>query len=83
VAQPALGGLPKWQLVYYYFRWWQADDTLEKLNFALNCRERERLGKQDSPGLLCIDSQAVKVAPFVAAQTGRTATRRSRAVGGT
>ena len=29
----------KWQLVYYYFRKWQADGTLKKLNWALNIWE--------------------------------------------
>lgn len=35
-------GFPKWQLVYYYFRKWKADGTLERLNWDLNRRERER-----------------------------------------
>ncbi len=60
----------KWPLVYYYFRKWQADGTLEKLNWQLNIRERKRVKKQDSPSLLCIDSQSIKVASFVAQQTG-------------
>ena len=61
---------PKWQLVYYYFRKWQADGTLEKLNFSLNRLERKRQGKQASPSLMCIDSQSVKVSPFVGEETG-------------
>ena len=61
---------PKWQLVYYYFRKWKADGTLEKLNWDLNRRERKRLDKQDTPSQLSIDSQSVKVAPFVGEQTG-------------
>lgn len=61
---------PKWELVYYYFRKWQADGTLERLNWRLNIRERKRVGKEDSPSLLCIDSQSIKVAPFVSEQTG-------------
>jgi transposase len=42
---------PKWQLVYYYFPKWQADGTLEKLNFSLNIRERKRQGRE--PPLVC------------------------------
>ena len=61
---------PKWPLVYYYFRKWQADGTLEKLNWQLNIRERKRVEKEDSPSLLCMDSQSIKIAPFVKQQTG-------------
>ncbi len=60
----------KWQLVYYYFRKWQGDGTLDRLNWQLNIQERKRVKKKDSPSLLCIDSQSIKVAPFVAQQTG-------------
>ncbi len=61
---------PKWQLVYYYFRKWQADGTLERLNWQLNIRERQRLKKAATPSLLSIDSQSVKVAAFIGADTG-------------
>ncbi|ARS38150.1 IS5 family transposase [Pontibacter actiniarum] len=61
---------PKWQLVYYYFSKWQQDGTLERLNFRLNIGERERQGKKASPSLMSIDSQSVKVAPFVGEETG-------------
>jgi transposase len=37
--------LPRWEQVYYYFRKWQSDGTLEKLNWSLNIKERERQGK--------------------------------------
>ena len=29
-------GFPKWQLVYYYFRKWQKDGSLERLNWGMN-----------------------------------------------
>ena len=61
---------PKWQLVYYYFRKWQTDGTLERLNWSLNRRERERLGKEETPSLFSIDSQSVKVASFIGENTG-------------
>lgn len=61
---------PKWQLVYYYFRKWQTDGTLERLNWSLNRQERKRLGKEDTPSLFTIDSQSIKVAPFIWADTG-------------
>ncbi|WP_187270113.1 transposase, partial [Pontibacter qinzhouensis] len=61
---------PKWQLVYYYFRKWQRDGTLERLNWSLNKLERQRVNKEPTPSQLHIDTQSVKVAPFVAEDTG-------------
>lgn len=63
-------GFPPWQLVYYYFRRWKADGTLESLNWALNIRERRRQGKEDSPSMLSIGTQPVKVGPFISLETG-------------
>ena len=54
-----------WQSVYYYFRRWKQDGTLERLNSILNQKERERQGKESTPSLLCIDSQSIKSVPFV------------------
>ena len=59
-----LCGLP-WQSVYYYFRRWKQDGTLERLNSILNQKERARQGKESTPSLLCIDSQSIKSVPFV------------------
>lgn len=59
-----------WQVMYYYFRKWQSDGTLTKLNDCLNKLERKRQGKQDTPSLLCIDSQSIKVAPFISQEKG-------------
>ena len=56
---------PPWQSVYYYFRTWKADETLEKLNWSLNKKERKRQEKEEVPSLFCIDTQSVKTAPFV------------------
>lgn len=61
---------PKWQSVYYYFRKWQGDGTLERLNTGLNKRERKRVKKEETPSLLSIDSQSVKAAPFIAEEKG-------------
>ncbi len=54
-----------WQVIYYYFRKWKKDGTLERLNSELNKKERKRQGKSDTPSMLCIDSQSVKSVPFV------------------
>jgi transposase len=61
---------PPWQSVYYYFRKWQANGVLVRLNTELNKRERLRLGKPATPSLLSIDSQSIKVAPFIEQATG-------------
>jgi transposase len=61
---------PKWQSVYYYFRKWQTNGVLERLNTELNKRERVRLGKPETPSLLSIDSQTVKIAPFISQAKG-------------
>lgn len=59
-----LSSIP-WQSVYYYFRRWKQDGTLERLNAILNQKERARQGKESTPSLLCIDSQSIKSVPFV------------------
>lgn len=59
-----------WQVIYYYFRKWYSDGTLERLNNELNKRERKRQGKQATPSLLCIDSQSIKSVPFVNQERG-------------
>ena len=59
-----------WQLVYYYFRKWKNDGTLERLSCELNKYERKRQGKNPTPSLLCIDSQSVKSVPFVKQDRG-------------
>ena len=61
---------PPWQSVYYYFRKWQADGWLEKLNSQLNQAERLRQKKAATPSLLCIDSQSVKSVAFVSEDKG-------------
>ena len=58
-------GFAKWQLVYYYFRKWQQDGTLERLNWGMNRWERKRVGKEETPSMIIIDSQSIKTAPFI------------------
>lgn len=59
-----------WQVIYYYFRKWKANGTLERLNSELNKIERKRQGKEQTPSLLCIDSQTIKSVQFVNQQKG-------------
>lgn len=56
---------PKWELVYYYFRKWSENGSLDRLSSQLNQKERHRQGKAATPSLLCIDSQSIKSAPFI------------------
>lgn len=52
---------PKWQLVYYYFRKWEAEGLIEYIHEELRKQVRRKHGKQDSPSLGLLDSQSVKV----------------------
>ena len=61
---------PPWKSVYYYFRKWQKDGTLERLNTSLNQKERERQGKESTPSMLSIDSQSIKVSSFISKDKG-------------
>lgn len=69
VADSAGESFPEWHLVYYYFRSWKANGTLEKLNWQLNKRERNKQQKEETPSLLNIATQSTKVALFVHEQT--------------
>ncbi|RMG80965.1 MAG: IS5 family transposase [Bacteroidetes bacterium] len=61
---------PPWQSVYYYFRKWHSIGILERINNEANKKERLRQGKEETPSLVCIDSQSVKVAPFINEEKG-------------
>lgn len=67
---------PPYAIVYYYFRRWNTDGTLVRLNEALNRRERKRVGKAQSPSILSIDTQSVKAAPFVQQERGIDGNKR-------
>lgn len=42
---------PKWNAVYYYFQKWTADQTLFRLNAALNDLDRVNKEKEAKPSL--------------------------------
>ena len=67
---------PPWQSVYYYFRRWRKDGTLERLNAALNQNERICQGKEPTPSMVCIDTQSIKVAPFIDQDKGIDGNKR-------
>lgn len=67
---------PPWNIVFYYFRKWKDDGTLQKLNEGLNRKERLRQGKEETPSMLSIDSQSIKVAPFINKEKGIDGNKR-------
>jgi len=52
--------LPPWQTVYFYFRIWRNDGTLERIHTALRERARRQVGREPTPSAAIIDSQSVK-----------------------
>ena len=67
---------PPWRSVYYYFLKWKNDGTLQKLNEGLNQKERIRQGKEPTPSMISIDSQSIKVAPFINQDKGIDGNKR-------
>jgi len=59
------GPFPPLQSVYYYFRKWTKDNTIQLIMNTLASRERRRQNRKDSPSLLIVDSQSIKLAPFI------------------
>ena len=53
---------PKWQLVYYYFRKFEATGLIETLHDIVREKVRVKKGKEVSPSLGLVDSQSVKTA---------------------
>ena len=61
---------PPWQTVYYSFRQFKLRGVWEELLDSLVVKERKRQQREDTPSLLAIDSQSVKIMQFIAEQTG-------------
>jgi putative transposase len=51
---------PPWQRVYYYWRKWRRDGTLERIHTVLREQLRVALGRDPQPRAGRVDSQAVK-----------------------
>ncbi len=52
----------KWQVVYYYFRKWQALGVVEQLHEWLYQQTRQQRGRSAFPTVAVIDSQSIKTA---------------------
>jgi transposase len=73
---------PPWGTVYWYFRIWKRDGTLDRLHDALRGDLRAAEGRHRQPSAAIIDSQSVKTTE----KGGSAATmveRRSAAASGT
>ncbi len=70
--------LPPGTIVYWYFRCWKKDGTLDRLHDEL----RAAAGRRRQPSAAVIDSQSVKTTER-GGRTGSTPTRRSTAASGT
>lgn len=67
---------PPWQTVYYHFRQFKLRGVWEELLDSLLVKERKRQERLDTPSLLAIDSQSVKIMQFIEEETGIDANKR-------
>lgn len=61
---------PPWQTVYYHFRQFKLRGVWEELLDCLIVKERKRQERVETPSLLAIDSQTVKIMQFIQEETG-------------
>ena len=61
---------PPWQTVYVYFRKWNRDGTLRKVQQRLVRNVRRKEGKRSDPTIAILDSQSVKTGKMVSAEKG-------------
>jgi transposase len=73
---------PPWDSVYWYFRIWKKDGTLDRLHDGLRGDLRQAEGRQRQPSAAVLDSQSVKTTEK-GGRRGTTAVRRSPAASGT
>jgi putative transposase len=61
---------PPWETVYYHFRQMKLKGLWEQILHSLVVLERKRQKKEETPTLLAIDSQSVRIIQFISEQTG-------------
>jgi transposase len=60
---------PRWQSVYYYFRKWSKDATLQKVQQSLLAELRVKQKREAQPSLATIDSQTLRTSKLADQQT--------------
>ena len=65
-----------WQTVYYHFRQFKLRGVWEQILDSLVVSERKRHQRADTPSLLAIDSQSVKIMQFIKEETGLDANKK-------
>ncbi len=60
----------KASVIRYYFDKWKSDKTWSKLLLRLVTMRRVSLGREPSPSLGAIDSQSIKIVPFISETKG-------------
>ncbi|GAB4051818.1 IS5 family transposase [Spirosoma litoris] len=65
-----------WQSVYYHFRQFKRNGKWEQILDSLVVRERKRQQREETPSLLAIDSQSVKIMQFIEQETGLDANKK-------
>lgn len=58
---------PPWQTVFWYFKQWRADGTVDRLHDALRDRVRDGAGRDPMASAAIVDAQSVKGADTVGA----------------
>lgn len=54
------GDFPQWQIVYYYFRKWSKNGSIERIHTILREQVRKKRKRKPTPSVGIIDSQSVK-----------------------
>lgn len=65
-----------WQSVYYHFRQFKLRGKWEQILDSLVVKERKRQQRQETPSLLAIDNQSVKIMQFIGEETGIDANKK-------
>jgi len=74
--------LPPYTLVWYYFRRWRDNGTLEHVHGVLRAKVRAQVGRDEAPSAAILDSQSVKTTEKGGPKAS-TRTSASRAARGT
>jgi len=74
--------LPPYSLVWYYFRRWRDNGTLEHVHGVLRATVRAQVAREEAPSVAIMDSQSVKTTEK-GGQKALTRTSASRAARGT